>query len=428
MKILVVGSGGREHALAHKLSSSPNIQAVHIAPGNGGTEGFSRWLVNVPQTDIHALADFVEQERIDFTVVGPEMPLAAGIVDVFRARRLKIFGPTQAAAQLESSKDFAKAFMARHNIPTARYQTFTDAALARAYVAQEGAPIVVKADGLAAGKGVVVAQTIDEANQAIDAMLADNRLGAAGARVVIEQFIQGVEVSFIVMADGTNVLPLATSQDHKRLLNDDMGPNTGGMGAYSPTPFVTPPLHARILREIIKPVIKGMSAEGVPYSGFLYAGIMIDPEGNPYTLEFNCRLGDPEAQVILPRLKSDLVSVLRKAFEGRLDKVELDWDRRVAVGVVIAAPGYPDAPELGGEIAPLPRNTNDSFIYHSGTRIKDKQLQVSGGRVLTAVGLADTLKMAQKNAYDLVEGILFKGAQWRTDIAAKANKLALKNN
>ena len=343
MKILVVGSGGREHALAWKLAQSERIQMVYVAPGNGGTARDIR-LLNVEITDPVQLADFAQSENIALTVVGPEAPLAAGIVNLFRARGLKVFGPTKEAAQLESSKDFAKAFMQRHGIPTATYQTFSDAAQAHAYIDANGAPIVIKADGLAAGKGVVVAMSLEEAHAAVDNMLLDNRLGNAGARVVIEEFLAGEEASFIVMCDGKNVLPLATSQDHKRLKDNDEGPNTGGMGAYSPAPIVTPAMHARVMREIINPTINGMAKDGIPFTGFLYAGLMIDAAGNPKTLEFNCRMGDPETQPIMARLKSDLVTVMEHAVNGTLDAVELDWDRRTAVGVVMAAAGYPDDP------------------------------------------------------------------------------------
>ena len=340
MKLLVIGGGGREHALAWRLARSARVQHIFIAPGNGGTARDKRFQ-NVPYASNEALADFAQHEDVALTVVGPEAPLASGVVDVFRSRGLRIFGPTRAAAQLESSKDFAKAFMQRHRIPTAQHQTFTDAALARAYVHERGAPIVIKADGLAAGKGVVVAMTVDEANAAIDSMLIDNRIGASGSRVVIEEFLTGEEASFIVMSDGKNVLALATSQDHKRLLDDDRGPNTGGMGAYSPAPVITPTIHARVLREIIMPTVNGMAADGIPYQGFLYAGLMIDPDGGIKTLEFNCRLGDPEAQPIMLRLKSSLAQLIDAAIDGRLDQIEAEWDRRTALGVVIAAVGLP---------------------------------------------------------------------------------------
>lgn len=419
MKVMVVGSGGREHALAWKLARSPKVQVVYVAPGNGGT-ALDKRLQNLPITDPEVLAAFAEREGIHFTVVGPEAPLAAGIVDLFRAKGLRIFGPTKAAAQLESSKDFAKAFMQRHGIPTAKYQTFSDAAQAHAYVDQEGAPIVIKADGLAAGKGVVVAMTAEEAHGAIDMMLADNRLGDAGARVVIEEFLTGEEASFIVVCDGKNVVALATSQDHKRLLDGDAGPNTGGMGAYSPAPVVTPTLHARALREIILPTIRGMEKDGIPYTGFLYAGLMIDAEGNPKTLEFNCRMGDPETQPIMARMKTDLFDVLDRAIDGKLDGMELDWDRRTALGVVMAAHGYPDAPRKGEVITGIPKETEDSVTFHAGTTLKDGELTTSGGRVLCVVGLADSVKAAQRAAYSVVEQIRFDGAQYRTDIGHRA--------
>lgn len=419
MKVMVVGSGGREHALAWKLARSPKVQVVYVAPGNGGT-ALDKRLQNLPITDPEVLAAFAEREGIHFTVVGPEAPLAAGIVDLFRAKGLRIFGPTKAAAQLESSKDFAKAFMQRHGIPTAKYQTFSDAAQAHAYVDQEGAPIVIKADGLAAGKGVVVAMSPEEAHSAIDMMLADNRLGDAGARVVIEEFLAGEEASFIVVCDGKNVVALATSQDHKRLLDGDAGPNTGGMGAYSPAPVVTPTLHARALREIILPTIRGMEKDGIPYTGFLYAGLMIDADGNPKTLEFNCRMGDPETQPIMARMKTDLYDVLDRAIDGKLDGMELDWDRRTALGVVMAAHNYPDTPRKGDVITGIPKETEDSVTFHAGTTLKDGVLTTSGGRVLCVVGLADTVKAAQRAAYNAIEQIHFDGAQYRKDIGHRA--------
>ena len=421
MKVLVVGSGGREHALAWKMAQSPKVQVVYVAPGNGGT-ALDKRLQNVPLTDPEVLAAFVEREGVAFTVVGPEAPLAAGIVDVFRARGLRIFGPTKAAAQLESSKDFAKAFMHRHNIPTAAYQTFADAAAAHAYIDAQGAPIVIKADGLAAGKGVVVAMTLEEAHHAVDMMLADNKLGDAGARVVIEEFLEGEEASFIVLVDGKNVLALATSQDHKRLLDADAGPNTGGMGAYSPAPVVTPALHARALREIIMPTVRGMEKDGIPYTGFLYAGLMIDKDGNPKTLEFNCRMGDPETQPIMARLKTDLVDVMEAAVDGKLDQVELDWDRRTALGVVMAAYNYPEDPRKGDAITGIPAETAEAVTFHAGTTLKDGTLLTSGGRVLCVVGLADTVKAAQRAAYAAVEQIRFDGMQFRTDIGYRAIK------
>ncbi|MBP0622167.1 phosphoribosylamine--glycine ligase [Cupriavidus consociatus] len=421
MKVLVVGSGGREHALAWKLAQSPKVQVVYVAPGNGGT-ALDKRLQNVPLTDPEVIAAFAEREGVAFTVVGPEAPLAAGIVDIFRAKGLRIFGPSKAAAQLESSKDFAKAFMQRHGIPTAAYQTFSDAAQAHAYIDAQGAPIVIKADGLAAGKGVVVAMSLEEAHTAVDMMLADNKLGDAGARVVIEEFLEGEEASFIVLVDGKNVLALATSQDHKRLLDADAGPNTGGMGAYSPAPVVTPALHARALREIILPTVRGMEKDGIPYTGFLYAGLMIDKDGNLKTLEFNCRMGDPETQPILARLKTDLVDVMEHAVDGKLDSIELDWDRRTALGVVMAAYNYPDSPRKGDAITGIPAETDDSVTFHAGTTLKDGTLLTSGGRVLCVVGLADTVKAAQRAAYAAVEQIRFDGMQYRTDIGYRAVK------
>ena len=421
MKILVVGSGGREHALAWKLAQSDRVQMVYVAPGNGGTARDPR-LVNIDITEPAALADFVVAEHIALTLVGPEVPLAAGIVNLFRARGLKIFGPTREAAQLESSKDFAKAFMQRHGIPTAKYQTFSDAAQAHAYIDANGAPIVIKADGLAAGKGVVVAMSLEEAHQAVDDMLSDNRFGDAGARIVIEEFLAGEEASFIVMCDGKSVLALATSQDHKRLKDHDQGPNTGGMGAYSPAPIVTPSMHARVMREIINPTIQGMARDGIPFTGFLYAGLMIDAAGNPKTLEFNCRMGDPETQPIMARLKSDFVTVLEHACNGTLDVVELEWDRRTAVGVVMAAGGYPDNPQKGDVIDGIPPETPECITFHAGTQLVNGALQTAGGRVLCVVGLGDSVKMAQKQAYDTVDKIHFNGAQYRRDIGWRGVK------
>ncbi len=421
MKILVVGSGGREHALAWKLAQSDRVQMVYVAPGNGGTARDPR-LVNIDMTDPAALADFVVAEHIALTLVGPEVPLAAGIVNLFRARGLKIFGPTREAAQLESSKDFAKAFMQRHGIPTAKYQTFADAAQAHAYIDANGAPIVIKADGLAAGKGVVVAMSLEEAHQAVDDMLSDNRFGDAGARIVIEEFLAGEEASFIVMCDGKSVLALATSQDHKRLKDHDQGPNTGGMGAYSPAPIVTPSMHARVMREIINPTIQGMARDGIPFTGFLYAGLMIDAAGTPKTLEFNCRMGDPETQPIMARLKSDFVTVLEHACNGTLDVVELEWDRRTAVGVVMAAGGYPDNPQKGDVIDGIPPETPECITFHAGTQLVNGALHTAGGRVLCVVGLGDSVKMAQKQAYDTVDKIHFNGAQYRRDIGWRGVK------
>lgn len=421
MKILVIGDGGREHALAWKLAASDRVQLVYVAPGNAGT-AMDRRMRNVPITDLPALADFAQAEGIGLTVVGPEAPLAAGAVDLFRSRGLRVFGPTQAAARLESSKDFAKAFMQRHGIPTARYRSFTDATEAHAYVDREGAPIVIKADGLAAGKGVVVAQTAAEAHAAIDHMLLDNRLGTSGARVVIEEFLAGEEASFIVMSDGRHVLALATSQDHKRLRDGDQGPNTGGMGAYSPAPVVTPELHARVLREIIVPAVNGMAADGVPYTGFLYAGLMIGPDGAPRTLEFNCRMGDPETQPIMLRMKTDLVELLEHALDGRLDQVDVDWDRRTALGVVLAVHGYPDRPRKGDVIDRLPPDTDECVVFHAGTQLADGRLIASGGRVLCVTALGDTVRTAQKRAYDTVEQVRGDGLQYRKDIGHRAVK------
>ncbi len=431
MKVLVIGGGGREHALAWKLAQSARVQTVFVAPGNGGT-ALDAKLKNLPLTDPAALADFAAAEKVALTVVGPEAPLAAGVVDLFRARGLRIFGPTQAAAQLESSKAFAKDFMQRHGIPTALYASFTDAAAAHAHVARHGAPIVVKADGLAAGKGVVVAATADEAHEAIERMLGPGT--PDGSRVVIEEFMAGEEASFIVLCDGTNVLPLATSQDHKRIFDGDLGPNTGGMGAYSPAPVVTPDVHARVMREIVMPTVQGMARDGMPFSGFLYAGLMIDAQGRPRTVEFNARLGDPEGQVILMRLKSDLFEVLLQATEGTLDKVELQWDRRTALGVVMAAAGYPGTPRGGDALSGLPpvgagsgagfsagSGADDSLqVFHAGTALRDGVAVTSGGRVLCVTALGDSVRLAQQRALEAVRGIHFDGAQWRNDIGHRA--------
>ncbi|MBI5659388.1 MAG: phosphoribosylamine--glycine ligase [Nitrosomonadales bacterium] len=427
MKILVIGSGGREHALAWRLAQGARAQKVYVAPGNAGT-ALEDGVENVALTATPDLIAFAQREDIHLTVVGPEAPLAAGIVDAFRSAGLKIFGPTRSAAQLESSKDFAKAFMVRHNIPTAAYATFSDASAAKAYVEKNGAPIVVKADGLAAGKGVVVAMTKQEAFDAIDMMLSGNKLGdacpepsrRAGARVVIEEFLAGEEASFIVMADGKHVLPLATSQDHKRLLDGDNGPNTGGMGAYSPAPVVTPQLHARALREVINPVLRGMESEGTPYTGFLYAGLMIDAQNNIKVLEFNCRMGDPETQPIMLRLKSDLLVMLEHAIAGTLDKVEAEWDRRTALGVVLAAANYPDAPRTGDVITGLPRKLEDAHVFHAGTSMLNGKVVTSGGRVLCVTALGDRAIMAQKRAYEIAGAIHFDGCQMRRDIGWRA--------
>ena len=434
MKVLVVGGGGREHALAWKLAQSPKVQAVYVAPGNGGTALDAR-LENIAITDVQKLREWAALEKIALTVVGPEQPLAAGIVDEFRAHGLRVFGPTKAAAQLESSKAFSKAFMKRHGIPTAAYETFTDAVAAHAYVDEKGAPIVVKADGLAAGKGVVVAMTLHDAHEAIEFMLAPNPdfnpLGVThnegGARVVIEEFLQGEEASFIVMCDGKNVAAMATSQDHKRLLDGDQGPNTGGMGAYSPAPVVTPEVHARAMREIILPTIKGMEKDGITYTGFLYAGLMIDAKGKPKTLEFNCRMGDPETQPIMMRLKTDLFDVMMAATSGALDQVELEWDRRPALGVVMAAHGYPLSPRKGDAIHGLPKACEDAVVFHAGTSRQggegsDGATLTTGGRVLCVTALGDTVKAAQHRAYEVAQAIHFDGAQYRKDIGHRAIK------
>jgi phosphoribosylamine--glycine ligase len=429
MNILVIGGGGREHALAWKLAQSPKVQMVYVAPGNGGTALDAR-LKNLPITDIAALRDWALEHKIELTVVGPEGPLAAGVVDDFRAHGLRIFGPTQAAAQLESSKAFSKAFMQRHGIPTAHFEVFSDVAAAHAYLDTQGAPIVVKADGLAAGKGVVVALSLPEAHAAVDFMLADGAFGKASAggeaRVVIEEFLQGEEASFMVMCDGKNVLPLATSQDHKRLQDGDAGPNTGGMGAYSPAPVVTPDVHARAMREVILPTIRGMEKDGIPFTGFLYAGLMIDGQGKVKTLEFNCRMGDPETQPILARLKSDWVDVLWAATEpagaNGVAEMELHWDRRTALGVVLAAPGYPQTPRQGDAITGIPKEADDVLVFHAGTKLQDGELQTAGGRVLCVTALADTVRVAQTRAYEAVHQIHFDGMQFRSDIGFRALK------
>ena len=426
MKILVIGSGGREHAIAWKITQNKEVSRVYVAPGNAGT-ATNPDMMNVPISSVPDLLAFALKEKIQLTIVGPEAPLSQGVVDVFRANGLKIFGPTKAAAQLESSKDFAKAFMMRHNIPTAAYATFTDATKAHDYINQQGAPIVIKADGLAAGKGVVVAMSLDEAHAAIDAMLSDNKLGDAGARVVIEEFLTGEEASFIVMVDGKNILALATSQDHKRLLDGDQGPNTGGMGAYSPAPVVTPEIHARALREVIRPTVEGMAKDGIPYTGFLYAGLMISPNGSIKTLEFNCRMGDPETQPIMLRLKSDFVALAEHAVNGTLHLAEAEWDRRTALGVVMASANYPESPRLNDEITGLPKNLEDAQVFHAGTKLMDGKVLTSGGRVLCVTALGETVKFAQQQAYKIADEIKFNGAQYRTDIGYRAiNKSTIK--
>ena len=424
MKVLVIGGGGREHAMAWKLNQSPKVTRVFVAPGNGGT-ALDSHLHNIDTTDVRALREWAQAEKIGLTVVGPEAPLAAGVVDEFRAHGLRIFGPTKAAAQLESSKAFSKAFMQRHGIPTADYETFTDAAAAHAFIDRLGVPLVVKADGLAAGKGVVVASTLQEAHDAVDFMLVDNKYGVVhndgGARVVIEAFLEGEEASFIVLCDGKNVAALATSQDHKRLQDGDAGPNTGGMGAYSPAPVVTADVHARAMREIILPTVRGMEKDGIPYTGFLYAGLMIDAQGRPKALEFNCRMGDPETQPILLRMKSDLLEVLAAAIDGKLDTLELQWDRRTALGVVMAAHGYPDSPRKGDAINGLPPEADDAVVFHAGTALDEAGvLRTSGGRVLCVTVLADNVRQAQQRAYDVARGIYFDGVQYRRDIGHRA--------
>jgi len=419
MKLLVIGSGGREHAIAWRLAQSPRVQKVFVAPGNGGTAR-EAGLENVAISAIDKLVEFALAENIHLTVVGPEAPLADGIVDLFRSKGLRIFGPTRACAMLESSKQFAKDFMIRHKIPTAEFSSFDAARAAHAYIEARGTPIVVKADGLAAGKGVIVATSADEAHRAIEQFLVERTMGTAGNRVVIEEFLEGEEASFIVLADGEHVLPLATSQDHKRLRDGDRGPNTGGMGAYSPAPVVTPELHARVVREIIQPVLAGMTSEGHRYTGFLYAGLMIDGTGNARVLEFNCRLGDPETQPILLRLKSDLFELIESAMDGRLDHVKAEWDRRAALGVVLAASGYPDAPEKGHVVTGLPAPGEDFRVFHSGTALKDGAIVTNGGRVLCVTALGDSIKVAQRRAYEVAQGIRFDGMQYRRDIGHRA--------
>jgi phosphoribosylamine--glycine ligase len=423
MKLLVIGSGGREHALAWKLAQSPRVQMVYVAPGNGGT-ATEPGLENVAVTAIPALVEFARREKIQLTVVGPEAPLAEGVVDAFREAGLKIFGPMRAAARLEASKDFAKQFMTRHHIPTGRHRSFEHAAEAKAYADEHGAPVVIKADGLAAGKGVIVASSLAQAHEAIDMMLLHRRLGDAGGRVVVEEFLEGEEASFIVMVDGAHALPLATSQDHKRLKDGDQGPNTGGMGAYSPAPVVTPKIHARVMREIIMPTVQGMAKDGMPYVGFLYAGLMIDRNGNPKTLEFNCRLGDPETQPIILRLKSDLLELLEGALDGRLEQAQAQWDRRPALGVVLAAHGYPEEPRKGDAIEGLPKATPECRVFHAGTRLEGKRLVTSGGRVLCVTALGDSLRIARSRAYEAADAIRFDGMQFRRDIGDRALRRA----
>lgn len=420
MKLLVIGSGGREHALAWKLAQSPQVETVFVAPGNAGTATEEK-LKNIELNQHDDLIRFVQDNQIAFTVVGPEAPLAAGVVDDFRQVGLPIFGPTQAAAQLESSKDFAKAFMSKHGIPTAQYQTFTDAVAAHDYVNSKGVPIVIKADGLAAGKGVIVAMTLEEAHAAIDDMLLDNKMGNAGSRVVIEDFLVGEEASFIVMVDGEHVLPMATSQDHKRLLDQDKGPNTGGMGAYSPAPVVTDVVYQRVMDEIILPTVQGMKADGNEFTGFLYAGLMIDHTGAPYTIEFNCRFGDPETQPIMSRLDSDFVDLVQAALDKRLHEVQAQWNPQTAVGVVLAAENYPNTPRKGDVIQGLEQANQVGKVFHAGTAFNEQGNVVSnGGRVLCVVGLGDDVASAKHCAYQALSAVHFDGMQYRQDIADKA--------
>lgn len=424
MKVLIVGNGGREHALAWKAAQSPRVKKVFVAPGNAGT-ALEPQLENVPiaADDLPELLAFARQQGIDLTIVGPEVPLVKGIVDQFTVAGLNCFGPTAKAAQLEGSKRFSKDFMARHHIPTADYETFTDAEKAIEYIKNKGAPIVVKADGLAAGKGVIVAQTEQEAINAVKDMLSGNVFGEAGSRVVIEEFLTGEEASFIVIADGLHALPMATSQDHKARDNGDLGPNTGGMGAYSPAPVVTDAIHKRVMQEVIAPTLKGMQADGNTYRGFLYAGLMISPDGGIKVLEFNCRFGDPETQPIMMRLNSDLVTLCEAALAGNLDTMETEWDERPALGVVLAAGGYPDTYQKGDVITGLPDAEDaDCKVFHAGTLLQEGQVVTNGGRVLCACALGDTVKAAQEKAYALAQTIHWDAMYYRTDIGFKAIK------
>ncbi|MBI3571661.1 MAG: phosphoribosylamine--glycine ligase [Gammaproteobacteria bacterium] len=422
MKVLVIGGGGREHALAWKIAQSPKVGKIFVAPGNAGSAREPKCEnAAVQAEDVDGLLKFAQANKIELTLVGPEIPLVLGVVDRFKAAGLRCFGPTKAAAQLEGSKAFTKDFLARHKIPTAAYGNFTDVGRAETFIKKMGAPIVVKADGLAAGKGVIIAQTINEASAAVRDMLAGNAFGKAGHRVVVEEFLEGEEASFIVMVDGKHILPLATSQDHKRVGNGDTGPNTGGMGAYSPAPVVTPAMHARIMREVIEPTVRGMAAEGHPYSGFLYAGVMIGRDGVPKVLEYNCRFGDPETQPVMLRLQSDLVELVEAALDGRLDKIEATWDHRPALGVVMAAGGYPGAHKKGDVIAGLPTaDALDAKVFHAGTALWDGNVVTSGGRVLCVTALGATVGAAQKRAYEVARKISWAGAQYRTDIGFRA--------
>jgi len=422
MKILVIGGGGREHALAWKLAQSPNVEKVYVAPGNAGTARESK-MENVPigAEDIAGLVHFAQESQVGLTVVGPEAPLVAGVVDTFSSAGLRCFGPTQGAAQLEGSKAFTKDFLARHDIPTAWYQVFTEVDPAVAFIRDKGAPIVVKADGLAAGKGVIVAQSEEQAIAAVRDMLADNAFGEAGSRVVIEEFLQGEEASFIVMADGDHILPIASSQDHKARDNGDQGPNTGGMGAYSPAPVVTPEMHDRIMSQVIEPTVRGMAAEGHPYTGFLYAGVMIDAAGVPKVLEYNCRFGDPETQPIMLRLRSDFVTLIEAALDARLDQVTAEWDPRASLGVVLAAGGYPASYPKGDVITGLPKkDALDLKVFHAGTAEKEGSVVTNGGRVLCACALGDSVAEAQQRAYALTQNIRWNGVYFRTDIGYRA--------
>ena len=423
MKVLIIGNGGREHALAWKIEQSPLVKKVFIAPGNGGT-ALDKKLENIDidSNDIDQLVLFAKKEAIDLTIIGPEVPLSNGIVDIFIENNLKVFGPKKLAAQLESSKDFSKLFMKRHMIPTAKYKTFTSIEDAHKYIKQEGAPIVIKADGLAAGKGVVVAMTIDDAIAAADSMLEDNLFGDAGARVIIEEFLSGEEVSFIVISDGNSILPLESSQDHKRLLNFDLGPNTGGMGAYSPAPIVTPKLHQKIMNEVIIPTIEGMKSDGIEFTGFLYAGLMIDNNNQIKTLEFNCRMGDPETQPILFRLKSDVFEILLAAANKKIENYKADWEEGSAITVVIAAKDYPNEPKINDEISNLNHEQENSYIFHAGTDLRNNKVYTAGGRVLGVTSKGKSLKIAQKQVYALINKIKFNGMQYRTDIGQKAIK------
>mgnify|MGYP001386733456 CR=1 FL=1 len=422
MKVLIIGNGGREHALAWKIAQSERVSHVFVAPGNAGSAREQKVQnIAIDVLDLEALVEFAQKEQVALTIVGPEAPLVAGVVDRFQAAGLACYGPTQKAAQLEGSKAFSKDFLARHKIPTAEYANFTDEAEALAYVREKGAPIVVKADGLAAGKGVIVAMTLAEAEDAITDMLSGNRFGAAGNRVVIEEFLTGEEASFIVMVDGKNVLPMATSQDHKRIGDADTGPNTGGMGAYSPAPVVTDDVYQRTMEQVIMPTVNGMAAEGTPYTGFLYAGLMIDETGQPKVIEFNCRFGDPETQPIIMRLESDLVELCLAAVEGKLDEAQAKWDPRPALGVVMAAANYPDTPQTGDAISGL--DSADSNIvktFHAGTKLEGDQVVTSGGRVLCVTALGETVKAAQQNAYQAIEKIQWDGCYYRRDIGYRA--------